>query len=139
MDSNKGSISKLRLHHEVKKSARLLNQNIEQLSNAMNRDKENVHDNLLNMANNPPKMYPNSEYQKRLLVKGQHLVKKLREVRDQDRRAVMLEMENASKTLEVDDAPIESRAHMYESVLNIVDRHKMKLQVGCRRQGQNMS
>jgi hypothetical protein len=51
----------------------------------------------------------------------------------------MLEMENASKTLEIDNAPIESRANMYESVLNIVDRHKMKLQVGCRRQGQNLS
>ena len=60
----------------------MLNQNIEQLSNAMNREKENIQENLLNMANNPPKMYPNSEFQKRFLVKGQHLVKKLREVRD---------------------------------------------------------
>ena len=51
----------------------------------------------------------------------------------------MLEMENASKTLEIDNPPIESRANMYESALNIVDRHKMKLQVGCRRQGQNIS
>jgi hypothetical protein len=82
LDSNKGNISKLRLHQEVKKSARLINQNIEQLSNAMNREKENIQENLLNMANNPPKMYPNSEFQKRFLVKGQHLVKKLREVRD---------------------------------------------------------
>ena len=92
-----------------------------------------MQENFMNMHNNPPKMYPNSDFQKRFLVKGQHLVKKLREVRDQDRRAVMAEMENASKTLEVDNAPIEYRANMYESALNIVDRHKMKLQVGCRR------
>lgn len=56
-----------------------------------------------------------------------------------DRRIVLSEIETAQKTLEVENAPMEARANMYESALNIVDRHKMKLQVGCRRQGQNLS
>ena len=78
---------------------------------------------------NPPKIYPNSDFHnsKKFLVKGQHLVKKLREVRDMDRRVVMSEIEIAQKTLEVENAPLEARANMYESALNIVDRHKMKL------------
>ena len=54
-------------------------------------------------------------------------MKKLREVRDMDRRIVLSEMETAQKTLEVENAPMEARANMYESALNIVDRHKMKL------------
>ena len=44
-----------------------------------------------------------------------------------DRRVVMSEIETAQKTLDVENAPIEARANMYESALNIVDRHKMKL------------
>jgi len=56
-----------------------------------------------------------------------------------DRRIVLSEIETAQKTLEVENAPMEARANMYESALNIVDRHKMKLLVGCRRQGQNLS
>ncbi len=68
-----------------------------------------------------------------MLVKGMHLVKKMREVRELDRRVVMSEIENVQKTLDVDNAPNEARANIYENAINIVDRHKMKLSVGCRR------
>ena len=80
-------------------------------------------------------MYTNSEYvgPKKMLVKGMHLVRKMREVREQDRRVVMSEIENVQKTLEVDNAPNEARANIYENAINIVDRHKMKLAVGCRK------
>jgi hypothetical protein len=45
----------------------------------------------------------------------------------------MSEIENVQKTLEVDNAPNEARANIYENAINIVDRHKMKLAVGCRK------
>lgn len=82
-------------------------------------------------------MYTNSDYTnqstKKIQVKGMHLVRKMREVREQDRRLVMSEIENVQKTLDTENAPNESRASIYENAINIVDRHKMKLSVGCRR------
>jgi hypothetical protein len=73
-----------------------MNQSIEQLSQQINKDKENYQEYNYEFLN-PPKIYPNSDFHntKKFLVKGQHLVKKLREVRDMDRRVVMSEIETA--------------------------------------------
>ena len=71
-----------------------MNDSIVEMSREMRRDKENLQENIEINA----KMYTNSEYSnpasKKMLVKGMHLVRKMREVRDMERRVVMCEIEN---------------------------------------------
>jgi len=72
----------------------MMNESIVEMSREMSRDKENLKQNIEHNA----KMYTNSEYasstSKRMMVKGMHLVKKMREVRDLERRVVLSEIEN---------------------------------------------
>jgi hypothetical protein len=80
-----------------------------------------------------------SNIQRKFLIKGMHLVRKMKEVREQDRREVLSELENVQRTIQVDKTR-ESRANIIENALNIVDRHQGSLAVGCgKKAGQHMS
>lgn len=67
-----------------------------------------------------------------MVVKGQHLMKKMKEIREMDRRAVLYQIQNVQKTLEADPS-YESKTNIIENAINIVDRNKSSLAVGCQR------
>ena len=68
----------------------------------------------------------------RFLVKGMHLMKKMKEVKESDRRQVLSELENVQRSIPIDKS-VESRANIIENAWNIVDRHKRTLAIGCGR------
>lgn len=68
----------------------------------------------------------------KFLVKGMHLMKKMKEVKESDRRQVLTELENVQRSIPLDKS-VESRAHIIENAWNIVDRHKSTLAIGCGR------
>ena len=61
-----------------------------------------------------------------------HLMKKMKEAKQKDRRQVLSELENVQRSINVEKS-IESRASIIENAWNIVERHKNKLAVGCGR------
>jgi len=52
-----------------------------------------------------------------------HLMKKMKEVKELDRRQVLSELENVQKSIPLEKS-VESRASIIENAWNIVDRHR---------------
>ena len=59
-------------------------------------------------------------------------MKKMKEVKESDRRQVLSELENVQRRIPLDKS-VESRASILENAWNIVDRHKNSLAIGCGR------
>ncbi len=89
--SLEGGISKLRQYHEAKASARAVarerEQDQAQVEKIIAEMKENVD------CNAAAKLYSNSEHAQPRAVKGMHMVRKMKEIKAQDRRVVLSEIE----------------------------------------------
>jgi hypothetical protein len=59
-------------------------------------------------------------------------MKKMKEVKELDRRQVLSELENVQKSIPLDKS-VESRANIIENAWNIVDKHRQTLAIGCGR------
>lgn len=81
---------------------------------------------------------------------GMHMMNKMKEIREKDKRIVMAEIANVQKTFEMNKSfdyqfrTVDARkANIIENAINIVERHQTTLAVGCSRRktknGQGMS
>ena len=59
-------------------------------------------------------------------------MKKMKDVREQERRAVLNQIENVQNTL-LHETHYDSKLNIIENALSIVDRNKQTLGVGCGR------
>ncbi len=89
--------------------------------------------NVQDQENQPVKR---TDQAQQMSVKGHHLMNKMKEIREQDRKAVLTQIENIQWTLQ---DRYQSNINIIENAINVVDQNKGSLAVGCSKKSKNLS